>query len=223
MCQQCETKPVYEFTNKRKVCKTCFIRWFEKKVFYTIRKFEMTSQGETISFEKGNGFRSVVLENVLETFSEKAGNKIVRLSRNKLLEICNSQSSSPDCSLKGNKLSKKNSLINSFGKLRVNGNEQANLKIATPETSDSIAEKIIREIIEGKLDMKKHAPIGGNVIKPLYLFLDKEVSLYAKLRGLKFKKEKSKGNKIDEFLEEMDKKHPELYHAVVNSYLELYS
>jgi len=72
MCKQCEKNPVYEFTNKRKLCKNCFIRYFQKKVLYTIRKFKMAQSGSVIDYENGKGFREVVLEDVLEMFVEKA-------------------------------------------------------------------------------------------------------------------------------------------------------
>ena len=62
----------------------------------------------------------------------------------------------------------------------------------------------------------------GKTIKPLYLFLDKEVFLYAKLKGLKFKDVSKKKNKLDDFIDDLEKKHPELKHSVVNSYLEMF-
>jgi len=65
------------------------------------------------------------------------------------------------------------------------------------------------------------------VIKPLYLFLDEEVLLYAKLKKLKFKKEikgkKTKKDKISNFIDDLEVKHPEIKHAIINSYLELYN
>src|SRR3989344_5708957 len=70
MCYQCETKPVYEFTNKRKLCKNWFARWFQKKVFYTIRKFRMLRQGDTVGYFRKNDFRSAVLEDVLKMLAE---------------------------------------------------------------------------------------------------------------------------------------------------------
>jgi len=50
--------------------------------------------------------------------------------------------------------------------------------------------------------------------------LDKEVLLYAKLRGLKFGdvEEKRKDN-ISLFIDEMEKLHPEVKQAVIASYL----
>jgi len=67
---------------------------------------------------------------------------------------------------------------------------------------------------------KLESAVDGRVIKPLYLFLDKEVLLYAKLRGLKFGdvEEKRKDN-ISLFIDEMEKLHPEVKQAVIASYL----
>jgi len=198
----------------------------------------MIQRGDVVGFRKSMGFRSVVLENVLGVFSERAGNELHSL---KASDIGGSQSAMPDCSLKGNKLRKENSSINKFSNIRGAGTErfrgrdksylsipvrdleQSNFKIAIPETSESEAKEIINEIIKSKIDEKKHKPVVGNVIKPLYLFLDCEVLLYAKLKGLRFKEINKKGDNIDKFILEMGKKHPELYHAIVNSYLELYN
>jgi hypothetical protein len=70
MCYQCQTNSVYEFTNKRKICRSCYIRWFEKKVFYSIRKFGMLEEGVIIGYMKKKDFRSVVLESVLKMISK---------------------------------------------------------------------------------------------------------------------------------------------------------
>jgi len=71
MCKQCEINPVYEFTNKRKLCKTCFIRWFNKKILYTNRKFKLIQKNDLIGYSNSGNFRDVVLENILLLFSEK--------------------------------------------------------------------------------------------------------------------------------------------------------
>jgi len=179
MCKQCELNPVYEFTNKRKVCKNCFIIWFQKKVLYTIRKFSMIKKEDIIGYKKNNSFRSVVLEDVLKFYANKSPVKIIRNSR---------------------KIT----------------------KMALSVTSDVVANEIIETLINGNLKSLKEKPIEGKIIKPLFLFLDKEVLLYAKLRKLKFKKINSKKNKIENFVNELEEKHLELKHAIVNSYLELY-
>jgi len=181
MCRLCQTNPVYEFTNKRKLCKGCFIRYFEKKILYTIRKFSMIKHGDIIGYKKGNDFKSIVLENMLKFISEKSDIKIVKL---------------PD--------------------------KESN-KIAVNLSIDSEAEEIVKELIKGRtINLKKNLPVQGKTIKPLYLFLDEEILLYAKLKKLKFLKKKIKKNKISEFIDETEKKHPEVKRAIVNSLLELY-
>jgi hypothetical protein len=194
MCKLCETKPVYEFTNKRKVCASCFVRYFEKKVLATMRKFGMVQRGEKIGYLKGEGLREVVLEEVLEMFGKKAYVEIVS------------------------------------GKRGVN-------KIAIADTIDVNSEKIIVDIIKGKAKFKGVDPNEKKIVKPLYLFLDEEVLLYAKLKKLKFvapvgrtpknlrkkifTKGKKKNDKISNFINDLEKKHKEVKYSVVNSFLEL--
>jgi len=194
MCKLCKIKPVYEFTNKRKVCKTCFIHWFEKKVLYTIRKFKMTSKGDLIGYKKEGDIRGVVLEEVMKMISKKGFIGIVKLSP----------------------------------RAHPTSQKETN-KIAISSTIDSESEKIIHELIEGKSDnLEEVVPVDGKIIKPLYLFLDKEVLLYAKLKGLKFhkfsltsptKQAKQKKDKISEFIESLEKKHPEVKRAIVKGLL----
>jgi len=96
-------------------------------------------------------------------------------------------------------------------------------KIAISSTIDQESNDFIYEIINGNLKkLNKIKPVWGKSIKPLYLFLDKEVLLYAKLKGLKFIKKKQKKDKISNFINELEKKHPEVKRAIVNSYLKLY-
>ena len=64
-------KYVYEFTNKRKLTKREFIRWFEKKFLYTIRKFQMIKKNDIVGYEKKSDFRGIVLESLLKMFAEK--------------------------------------------------------------------------------------------------------------------------------------------------------
>lgn len=203
MCKNCQLKPVYEFTNKRKLCKGCFIRYFQKKVLYIIRKFKMIRNSDAVGYEFNSSFRSVVLEDVLKMFAEKSMIDLVKMPSKKKID-----------------------------------------KIAIASNIDLECDKIIHVIIKGDSDLKEVSPVDKKVIKPLYLFLDKEILLYAKLRGLKFKRVKETPNqvgleegvpsmirdiniegkdKISKFIDELEKKHPEVKRAVVNSYLELYN
>lgn len=180
MCKLCETKPVYEFTNKRKVCKNCFVRYFQRKFLSTIRKFGMVKKNEVIGYKKGNNFRDIVLENLLNFLGEKGMVEIVKLP--------------------GKKVD----------------------KIAIASTIDSEAQKIVHILVEGDAkNLKDVLPVDKKIIKPLYLFLDTEVLLYAKIKKLKFKQVKESRDKLSVFVDELEKKHPEIKRAILNSYLEL--
>ncbi len=174
-------KYVYEFTNQRKLTKAEFLRWFRKRVLYTIRKFKMISSGDIVLYENKGDFRGVVLEDVLKMFAEKAD---VRLIKNK--------------DVKSNKK-------------------------AISSTLDIESDKLVHELIKGNAkNLKKLAPVQGKAIKPLYLFLDKEVLLYAKLKKLRYKKVVEKKDNISNFIDDLERKHPEIKNAIINSFLELY-
>lgn len=176
MCKLCESKPVYEFTNKRKLCKNCYLRWFEKKFLYIIRKFQMISKNDKISYEKKKDFRTIVLFEMFKMLEKKSPIEIV--SKNKAK------------------------------------------KLAVTDTIDIISEAIVNSLVKNNLK-KKFDPIEKNIIRPLYLFLDREVLLYAKLQGLKFNKPKEdKKDKWVNFVNNLENKHPEIKRAIVNSYLE---
>jgi len=142
----------------------------------------MVKPGDIVGFRKGNGFKEIVLENLLEFASEKYGFKLVKLP-----------------------------------------NKKAN-KIVIDESIDSEAKEIVNVLIKGNSsELKKDLPVEGKIIKPLYLFLDEEIILYARLKKFGFSRTIKKAeNKIENFLNELEKKHPEVKRAVVNSLLGLY-
>jgi len=175
MCQACETKTVYQFINKRKVCKRCFVNWFEKKFFYTIRKFDMIKKGDVVGYENNS-----VLEELFTMFSKKAPVQVVKLPSSK-------------------KITKK----------------------AIALTTDDIANAVVESVIKKDASKLKLAPVQGKTICPLYLFTRKEVELYAKLKNLKHKKTKLKKDKISEFLDDLEKKHPEIKWSIVQGNLKL--
>ena len=174
---------VYEFTNKRKLTKREFIKWFQKKFLYTLRKFKMAGKNDIIAYENKGDFRGVVLENLLQMFSHRALIKLIRAPTRK-------------------KYTKK----------------------AITSTTDTEANKMTHILIKGNTSkLKELAPVYERTIKPLFLFLDKEVLLYAKLMNLKFKKTKKKQDKISNFVNDLEKKHPEIKNSIISSYLELFS
>jgi tRNA(Ile)-lysidine synthase TilS/MesJ len=149
----------------------------------------MLKNGDIIFFEDKDDFRSAVLKDALQIFSEKANVAL---------------------------LTKKNK-------------ENKITKTALPFTIDLEADKIIHKLIKEDIKTLDNVlPVTGKrreIVKPLYLFLDGEVLLYARLRKLKFKPEKSKEkktkDKISLFIDSLEKKHPELKRAVVKSWLRI--
>jgi len=179
MCKICETKPVYEFTNGRKVCGICFVRWFQKKVLYTIKRFSLVKKGEIIGYSKKQGFRDVVLEDILTYYHTRAPVSLVKLP-----------------------------------------NKKAD-KIAVSSTTDSEAIVFISGLLKDKLVKKERFPLYKDTIKPLYLFTDQEVLIYAGLRKLKFKQEKNTRSHVSELLNNLELKHLEIKHAIISGILQL--
>lgn len=180
MCKNCELNPVYEFTNKRKVCGNCFVNYFNKKVLYTIRRFKMADHSSVLFVDDSGDFRGAVLTDVLKMFVLKSGAQLAKK--------------------KGKKVT-----------------------VAVGDSTDIISSRIIDSLFEGDLSKVRGVkPCEKGIIRPLYLMLDGEILLYAKLKKLKFKQTKNKEPKFDYFVNAMEKKHPELKHSVVNSYLELF-
>lgn len=226
MCKQCQTKPVYEFTNQRKLCGRCFVNYFQKKVLYTIRKFGMIKNGDVVGYFPSNHFRGVVLEDILKIFAEKANVELRKLPAHFRSQIDYSE---PDI-CQGSSLKKfvkqimnlaENPDIVGFGAIN-NRAQRGQIKMALPFTLDSESEGIIQTLIQGReKSLEKFKPVSEKIIKPLYLFSDEEVLLYAKLRKLKFRKTENRKDKISEFLDDIEKKHPEVKRAIVNGYLGL--
>jgi len=92
-------------------------------------------------------------------------------------------------------------------------------KIISGESADNISAQIIETIITKKSkDIKKLAPIYKKLIRPLYLLLDSEIQLYAKLKKIKLKKQ-PKSNKLQLFIKSLEEKHPEVKTSIVQSLL----
>lgn len=182
MCKQCYINPVYEFTNKRKLCRKCFMEYFQKKVFYTIRKFKMIKKGEVIGYRKNEYLNSVVLKEMLNMLSEKINFELIKLPSKRKTD-----------------------------------------KIADDSCLDTEANEIVNVIINKDASrLKDSVLIKGKTIKPLGLFLEEEILLYAKIRKLKFKEIRKKKSKTEEFVNELENKHPEIKRAIVNGMLEIY-
>lgn len=59
-------KTVWTFTNKRELTKSQFLDYFERKIFRTIRKYEMLPKDKITKLKKTNLLNTAVLKHVLE-------------------------------------------------------------------------------------------------------------------------------------------------------------
>jgi len=90
-------------------------------------------------------------------------------------------------------------------------------------TTDLVAYEFTKKSIEqNKPKLNELAPVYKKIVHPLYLFLDAEFLLYAKLRKLKHSKITPKKDKISSYIDELEKKHPEIKRAIVQNYLKFF-
>ena len=128
----------------------------------------------------------------------------------------------------------KNSQVCSFVLSKVLENREAELikqknkadKIILSSSLDDNAESIIYNLSTSGLNnqnLPKHKQKNKTIIQPLYLLLDKEIQLYAKLTNMNLNNIKNKKlNQIKTFLNTIDNK-GENKAAIVNSYLALFN
>lgn len=64
-CKNCLNNPVWRFTNKKQLCRNCFLDYFERKVFATIRKFNLMPKNKIFFIKKDNSVNTNVLIQVL--------------------------------------------------------------------------------------------------------------------------------------------------------------
>jgi tRNA(Ile)-lysidine synthase TilS/MesJ len=194
MCNQCGIHAVYELTNKRKFCKNCFCRYLEKKVLNTIKKYSLLENAKKILVLCKSAKGNAVFS-ILERISQKNG---IRLS-----------------------------------KIRNEAPAGKNEIIALEDSLDDTAILVMLAMMSKNADFAATKPKikraisrrAARCIKPLYFCLDKEILLYAKVKGIKqgmqAEEKDSLKLRVASFINEMEKKHPEIKNAVVNSALEI--
>lgn len=71
MCTTCEKKPVYILHNGKKLCKRCFTRYYERKVFRAISKYKLIDKGDKIGVAASGGKDSTVILCILNKFCKE--------------------------------------------------------------------------------------------------------------------------------------------------------
>lgn len=81
-CNRCKTKPVIQLPNNNiSLCKSCFIKYFERKVRRTIRQYDMIKKGETIAVGLSGGKDSLTTLHVLnDIVSKQRVTKLIAIS-----------------------------------------------------------------------------------------------------------------------------------------------
>ncbi|MDO8516565.1 MAG: hypothetical protein Q7S33_00410 [Nanoarchaeota archaeon] len=160
-CTNCTKNSVWEFTNQTKLCKKCFIDYFERKIFRTIREFHIIKGKSVIYLKKENSLNNNVLKFVLKNkFSIKFSNNpdfssenLSELAENNFAEI-----------LKGNFKLLKSKKQNLFFPLQNASDKEIELyaelnKISGKKRKEN---KGIRELFERF--MKKNQDLEHNII-----------------------------------------------------------
>ncbi len=68
MCKRCETKPIYKLSNGRQFCSKCFTRYYERKVFRTIKQYNLIQKADKIAVAASGGKDSTTLLFLLKKF-----------------------------------------------------------------------------------------------------------------------------------------------------------
>lgn len=64
-CKNCDKKPVIKLISGKNLCKSCFIRYFEKKVLKTIKKYDLIGKKDRLLIAASGGKDSTVLMYIL--------------------------------------------------------------------------------------------------------------------------------------------------------------
>jgi len=76
-CKFCSEKPVIKLTNnEEKLCRSCFIKYFERKAIRTINKYKLIEENDRIVIGISGGKDSLSVLNLLNKYSKKRNNKI---------------------------------------------------------------------------------------------------------------------------------------------------
>lgn len=193
MCKNCQTKPVYQLTNKRRFCKSCFCEYLERKVFKTIRKFNMIQNEEKQIFIL-QGPKTHVLLHILQKFA-KLRNEKISFKRIKTLRPT-----------KGKKIivALTDTLDNTARRMI---EMQMSKKISKISSLNPIhKERAILQIQPLYFCLDKELEIYAKI---------KNLRFSRNQLATKFQ------SKLHHFLEKMEEKHPEIKHAVVNAFTQL--
>lgn len=79
-CKNCNSNPVIELVNNNiKLCKSCFIKYFERKVFKTISKYNLIDDNDVIGVAASGGKDSFSVLHLINLLSKKKSDVKVKV------------------------------------------------------------------------------------------------------------------------------------------------
>ncbi len=231
-------KHVIALSNGKKLNKSEFVHYFERKVLRTIRKYSLVDYEDKILVACSEGNSNVALY-ILNKLCKNRNQRIkaiafdggIKSNRNKIFKDLDEFCKKHDIEFE---------IINSkkeypsLEEIYKKAEEQGFNVVALGDSLDDEAEAIILNQMKGSpVPMPKFGPSSVNEkndgfmrsIKPLYLCSEKEIMLYSKLKKIPMclevpsKKNDEFRAEIKSFLKDMEKKHIEIKNAIVQSFL----
>jgi tRNA-5-methyluridine54 2-sulfurtransferase len=263
VCSECEKKPVITLISGRKLCRSDFIKYFEKKVFKTIGKYKLIQNKDRIAVGISGGKDSLTVLYLIKKLNSKIKNidifailidEGINGYRNKTIK--DAKKFCKEHKIKLYIYSYKKELGKSLDELikttdmipcamcgvfrRYLLNKHTRLlkatKLATGHNLDDEAQAVLMNQFRNNVALNaRMGPITGVVkdkkfiprIKPLYFMYEKEVMLYAYLKGFTTNDFVECPNarfsfrgEIRDYLNEFEKKHPGTKYGIINSFIE---
>ena len=181
----------WEFTNQRKLTKSEFINYFERKVFRTIRKYGMLPKDKKFKLKKSGDINTTVLISILEK------------------KFIVEESTKPNCSSE-NLSSAAEDIFGNILKGKFTGKKPKNSKLICPLYFGFLPVNLPFNIFPGK------KPKNSKLICPLYFHSDAEIKTYANLKNIKGTKVE-RNKKVQELFNKFRSKNPDLEINIVNA------
>ncbi len=262
-CKICKLKPVLTLNSGVKLCKSCFIRYFEKKVRKTIRDFKLLDKKDKVAVGVSGGKDSLTVLNILNNIAKKhrylelvailidEGIKGYReFSTKDAKRVCEDLGVelkiysfkeefgyTLDQMVKKLKL-KPCTVCGVFRRYLLNkkAKELKVKKLVTGHNLNDEAQAIIMNQFKSNMETSARlGPITGVIksqhfvrrIKPLYQMSEKEVMVYAFLKGFvgKFVEcpyaSLAYRSEIRDMLNNFEQKHPGTQYSIISSFLDV--
>ncbi len=227
----CNEKPVIELTAGERLCKNHFTKYFESKVFKTIRQFDLIGKKENLGVALSGGKDSLTVLHILNKLSKQ--NPKIKLKAIAIDEGIHGYREKT--LIKAKKFCEENKIILHIfsykGEFGLTLDEMLKILDVKPCTICGIFRRYLLNKKSKELKLTKVGLVQDKKfvqrIKPLYLCTEKEVTTYAFTNGLldEFNEcqnvSQSYRAKVRDMLNEFEQKFPGTKYSIVNSFLQI--